>query len=60
MSPLFTELKDLVTDTDLEVNLIKAEQGNKAARTRVRVAMQRIKGKAQEIRIVLAPPKSAK
>lgn len=57
----FQELQALVTNGQLVDDLTKIEMSNnKAAKTRVRVAMQKIKGKAQEIRIALAPPKPPK
>jgi hypothetical protein len=57
----FQELQTLVTSGQLVDDLTKIEMSNnKAAKTRVRVAMQRIRAKAQEIRIALAPPKQAK
>ncbi len=45
----FDRLKQTVADA--EADLIKAENGNKAAGTRVRKAMQDIKAIAQEVRI---------
>ncbi len=45
------EFEDLkVKVTQLEEDLIKAEQGNKAAGTRVRKGMQEIKALAQAVR----------
>lgn len=47
----FDELKQLVTDAEPEV--VKAETGNKAARTRARVTLMAIKKKAQDVRVEL-------
>ncbi|MBL9000354.1 MAG: histone H1 [Phycisphaerae bacterium] len=44
----FEKLKKLVAE--VEDDMMKAEGGNKAAGTRVRQAMQDIKGAAQEVR----------
>lgn len=45
----FDKLKQFVLDTQGDVD--KAEKGNKAAKTRVRSAMQKIKSIAQEVRV---------
>ncbi len=45
----FDELKALVNS--LEGDVAKIEAGNKAARTRVRVGLQKAKSLAQELRI---------
>ena len=45
----FEKLKALVVQAEPDV--VKVDQGNKAAGTRVRKFMQEIKGAAQEIRI---------
>jgi 50S ribosomal subunit-associated GTPase HflX len=45
----FTELKNLISSLDSDVAKIVA--GNKAARTRVRVGLQKVKTLAQELRI---------
>jgi hypothetical protein len=45
----FDRLKALVVQ--VEEDMVKAEQGNKAAGTRVRKTMQDIKGAAQEVRL---------
>jgi hypothetical protein len=45
----FEKLKKQVQE--IEADVVKAEAGNKAAITRVRVAMQAIKVTAQEVRI---------
>ena len=45
----FDRLKALVAQ--VEEDMVKAEQGSKAAGTRVRKMMQDIKGAAQEIRV---------
>jgi hypothetical protein len=45
----FDRLKALVAQ--VEEDMAKAEQGNKAAGTRVRKMMQDIKGAAQEVRL---------
>jgi len=45
----FDRLKALVVQ--VEEDMAKAEQGNKAAGTRVRKMMQDIKGAAQEVRL---------
>jgi hypothetical protein len=45
----FDRLKALVAQ--VEEDLIKTEQGSKAAGTRVRKMMQDIKGAAQEVRL---------
>ena len=53
----YDRLKDLVAE--VEEDIIKAEAGNKAAGTRVRKAMQDIKGVAQEVRIKILESRSA-
>jgi Histone H1-like protein Hc1 len=45
----FTELKNLISS--LEPEVAKVEAGNKAARTRVRVGLQKAKVIAQELRL---------
>ena len=45
----FTALKDLISS--LESDVAKIVAGNKAARTRVRVGLQKVKTLAQELRI---------
>jgi len=45
----FDRMKALVAQ--VEEDMAKAEQGNKAAGTRVRKMMQDIKGAAQEVRL---------
>jgi len=44
----YEDLKALVVETEVDIN--KAEGGNKAAGTRVRKQMQRIKQAAQAVR----------
>lgn len=44
----YEELKKLVAETEVDIN--KAEGGNKAAGTRVRKQMQEIKKAAQNVR----------
>jgi len=44
----YEDLKTLVAEIEVDIN--KAEGGNKAAGTRVRKQMQRIKQAAQEVR----------
>ena len=53
----YDRLKDLVAE--IEEDMIKAEAGNKAAGTRVRKAMQDIKGIAQEVRKKILESRSA-
>ena len=45
----FNELKSLITALQSEVD--KVEAGNKAARTRTRVGLQKVKVLAQDLRI---------
>jgi Histone H1-like protein Hc1 len=45
----FNELKSLITSLQSEVDKVKA--GNKAARTRTRVGLQKVKVLAQNLRI---------
>jgi hypothetical protein len=45
----FNELKSLIAGIESEV--AKVEAGNKAARTRARVGLQKVKVLAQELRI---------
>ena len=45
----FTELKDLIASLDAEV--AKVQAGNKAARTRVRVGLQKVKVLSQDLRV---------
>lgn len=44
----YEDLKKLVEETEADIN--KAQGGNKAAGTRVRKQMQRVKQAAQEVR----------
>jgi hypothetical protein len=43
--------------TDLSYDVSKADMGQKAARRRIRKAMQQFKTKAQDIRVLLVPKK---
>jgi hypothetical protein len=52
----FDKLKALVAAAEEDV--IKVDKGNKAAGTRVRKAMQDIKGAAQEVRIKVLEEKA--
>ena len=54
---IFDKLQDLVNDTQGDVT--KFEEGNSSAGTRVRKAMQSIKGLAQEIRIEVQDQKNS-
>jgi hypothetical protein len=52
----YEALKELVNSVEEEI--IKAESGNKAARTRVRKSMMDIKKTAQQIRIKIIEQRS--
>jgi hypothetical protein len=47
----FTELKELISSLESEV--AKVEAGNKAARTRTRVGLQKVKVLAQDLRVAI-------
>ena len=53
----YETLKTLVTEIESEIN--KAQEGNKAAGTRVRKQMQQIKQAAQEVRSSILELRSA-
>jgi CHASE3 domain sensor protein len=48
MHQTYQELKNLLTEVEDDIQ--KASEGNKAAGTRVRKQMQQVKAKAQELR----------
>lgn len=52
----FDQLESLVAT--IKEDYLKATSGNKAAGTRVRVGMQQIKAKAQDIRLEISELKS--
>ncbi len=59
MNEKFQELKELINS--IEDDLTKfTEKGNSSAGTRVRVAMQKIKSTAQDIRVDIANAKKGK
>lgn len=47
----FTELKELISS--LETEFAKVAAGNKAARTRTRVGLQKVKVLAQDLRVAI-------
>ena len=49
MSKIFEQLQDIVNSTQADIDKFY-ENGNKAAGTRVRKAMQEVKGLAQDLR----------
>ncbi len=53
----FEQLKALISEIEVDVN--KAEGGNKAAGTRVRKQMQKIKQSAQDVRNTILEIRSA-
>ena len=53
----YEDLKTLVTEIESDIN--KAEGGNKAAGTRVRKQMQRVKQASQEVRNKILEIRSA-
>ena len=53
----FEELKNLISEIEVDVN--KAEGGNKAAGTRVRKQMQQVKQAAQDVRNTILEIRSA-
>ena len=54
---IYNRLQDLVNDTQTDVN--KFVEGNNSAGTRVRKAMQAVKGLAQELRIEVQHQKNS-
>jgi hypothetical protein len=54
---IYNRLQDLVNDTQADVN--KFVEGNNSAGTRVRKAMQAVKGLAQELRIEVQHQKNS-
>jgi len=54
---IFDRLQDLVNDT--QTDLTKFTEGNSSAGTRVRKAMQTIKGLAQELRVEVQNQKNS-
>jgi len=54
---IFDKLQDLVNDTQGDVT--KFEEGNNSAGTRVRKAMQAVKGLAQELRVQVQSQKNS-
>jgi hypothetical protein len=54
---IFDKLQDLVNDTQGDVT--KFEEGNNSAGTRVRKAMQAVKGLAQELRVEVQNQKNS-
>jgi len=54
---IYDKLQDLVNDTQSDVT--KFEEGNSSAGTRVRKAMQAVKGLAQELRIEVQNQKNS-
>ena len=58
MSKIFEQIQTIVTDTEADVTKFY-ENGNKAAGTRVRKAMQAIKALAQDLRKEVQASKNA-
>tara|TARA_R110002050_G_scaffold7011_2_gene27970 strand:- start:357 stop:551 length:195 start_codon:yes stop_codon:yes gene_type:complete len=54
---IFDKLQDLINDTQGDVT--KFEEGNSSAGTRVRKAMQAVKGLAQELRVEVQNQKNS-
>tara|TARA_R110002012_G_scaffold252620_1_gene431614 strand:- start:366 stop:560 length:195 start_codon:yes stop_codon:yes gene_type:complete len=54
---IYDKLQDLVNDTQSDVT--KFEEGNNSAGTRVRKAMQAVKGLAQELRVEVQNQKNS-
>ena len=54
---IYNRLQDLVNDTQADVN--KFVEGNNSAGTRVRKAMQAVKGLAQELRVEVQHQKNS-
>ena len=54
---IYDKLQDLVNDTQSDVT--KFEEGNNSAGTRVRKAMQAVKGLAQELRVEIQNQKNS-
>jgi hypothetical protein len=54
---IYDKLQDLVNDTQSDIT--KFEEGNNSAGTRVRKAMQAVKGLAQELRVEVQNQKNS-